>query len=143
MAVDEVEQASGILRNMAGRAREGWDKMRRMLDGKKLVWKGSTGKMVAVEKDRESVAGEKETLNLEEELMGGTVEIIREGVEKEVSRDEDRMSMSGREAMEDGRTWIFWTELIRRREMRNWKQRWETRRKGREEKTTQRAERLD
>ncbi len=37
MAVDEVEQASGILRNMAGRAREGWDRMRRMLEGKKLV----------------------------------------------------------------------------------------------------------
>jgi hypothetical protein len=52
---------------------------------------------VAVEKDRESGSGEKETLNLEEELVGGTVEIIREEKEKEESREDDRRSMTGRD----------------------------------------------
>jgi hypothetical protein len=95
MAVDETEQASGILRNMAGKAREGWLRMRRMLDGKKLVWKGSTGRMVAVEKDKEGDSGEKESLNLEEELVGGTVEIIREERGTEMSREDDRRSTIG------------------------------------------------
>jgi hypothetical protein len=50
MAVDKNEQASGILRNVADRVREGWDRMKKMLEGKKLVWKGSSGK-VAVARD--------------------------------------------------------------------------------------------
>ncbi len=81
MAVEETEQAGGILRNMAGRAKEGWERMRMMLEGKKLVWKGSSGRMVAVAKEKEGVEGK--VMNLEEEMDGGTVEI-----EKEVSKEE-------------------------------------------------------
>jgi hypothetical protein len=61
--------------------------MKRMLEGKKLVWKGSTGNMVAVERDRESEVDGGRALNLEEELMGGMVEIIREGMAEGLVQD--------------------------------------------------------
>ncbi len=67
--------------------KEGWDRMKRMLEGKKLVWKGSTGNMVAVERDRESEVDRGRALNLEEELMGGTVEIISEGMAEGLVED--------------------------------------------------------
>jgi hypothetical protein len=81
MAVEETEQAGGILRNMAGRAKDGWERMRRMLEGKKLVWKGSSGRMIAVAKETEGV--EDKVMDLEEEMDGRTVEI-----EKEVNEEE-------------------------------------------------------
>ncbi len=34
MVVEESGQASGVFRNMAGKARGGWDRMRKMLEGK-------------------------------------------------------------------------------------------------------------
>jgi hypothetical protein len=95
MVVEENEQAGGILRSMAGRAKEGWDKMRKMLEGKKLVWKGNSGRIVAVTKEREGL--EEKDMNLEDEMEGGTVEI-----EKEVSEEEtvsgDGVSLRSRDA---------------------------------------------
>ncbi len=82
MAVEENEQAGGILRNMAGRAKEGWDRMKRILDGKKLVWKGSSGRMVAVDKEKEIVGTGDKVLDLEEELDGGWWRLRRKGMKK-------------------------------------------------------------
>ncbi len=78
MAVDESAQASGLMRNMTEKARGGWEKMKRMLEGKKLVWKGSSGKMVAVTKDEDMEKMDRMVVSLEDEMDGGTVELIGE-----------------------------------------------------------------
>jgi hypothetical protein len=96
MAVDENEQAGGIMKSMAGRAKDGRDRMKRMLERKKLVWKGSSGMMVAVAKERVSGGMEDKGLDLEEEMDGGTVEIEKEENEDESGCGEGR-SLSGRE----------------------------------------------
>jgi hypothetical protein len=96
MAVEENEQAGGILRSMAGRAKEGWERMRKMLDGKKLVWKGNSGRIVAVTKEREGV--EDKDMNVEDELDGGTVEIEREESGEETVSGGDGVSLRSRDA---------------------------------------------
>ncbi len=49
LVVEDSRQASGLFRSVADRAKDGWGKMRKILEGKKLVWKGSTGKLVVVD----------------------------------------------------------------------------------------------
>jgi hypothetical protein len=96
MAVEENEQAGGILRNMAGRAKEGWEKMRRMLEGKRLVWKGNSGKIVAVTKERDGM--EDKDMNMEDEMDGGTLEIEREEGGEEMGIGGDGVSIRSRDA---------------------------------------------
>ncbi len=78
MRVEEHGQASGVFRSMAGKAREGWDRMKKMLDGKKLIWKGNTGRMVAISENLAGSMEEGVAVDIGEELEGGTVEIVRE-----------------------------------------------------------------
>jgi hypothetical protein len=54
LVVEDSRQASGLFRSMADKAKDGWGKMRKILEGKKLVWKGSTGKLVVVDRERET-----------------------------------------------------------------------------------------
>jgi hypothetical protein len=68
--------------------------MKRMLEGKKLVWKRSTGKMVAVVKEKEGGLMEERGVNLE--MIGGTVEIEREEKDEETEKGEGR-GLSSRE----------------------------------------------
>ncbi len=58
LVVEDIGQASGLFWSVADRAKDGWGKMRKILEGKKLVWKGSTGRLLVV--DRERKMGEKE-----------------------------------------------------------------------------------
>ncbi len=63
---------------MSERARDGWGKLRRVLEGKRLVWKGNTGRMVIVSGEKEEGEGGEGVASLEEEMTGGTVEIVEE-----------------------------------------------------------------
>jgi hypothetical protein len=99
MAVDENAQASGMIRSMAEKAKGGWDRMKKMLEGKRLVWKGSSGKMVAVTKDVDTKKAEERVVDLEDEMDGGTVELVGEEGEEEMEVS-DGGSASGRETKE-------------------------------------------
>ncbi len=55
--VEETGQASGVFRSMAGKAKDGWDRLKKTLDGKKLIWKGSTGRMVVVDQEKADRGG--------------------------------------------------------------------------------------
>jgi hypothetical protein len=81
MAVDDNAQASGMMRSMAEKARE---RMKRMLEGKKLVWKGSSGKMVAMSQDRDVKRADGMVVNLDDEMVGGTVELVGEEEEEDM-----------------------------------------------------------
>jgi hypothetical protein len=81
LVVEDSRQASGLFRSMADKAKDGWGKMRKILEGKKLVWKGSTGKLVVVDRERETGDNGGE-VSLEEEMVGGTVEVLGEEVER-------------------------------------------------------------
>ncbi len=98
MVVEETGQASGMFRSMAGKAKDSWDRMKRMLDGKKLIWKGSTGRMVVVDQEKADRGREGMTVDIVEEMKGGTVEIVRENEEKGGDETEDRGSSSGTES---------------------------------------------
>jgi hypothetical protein len=78
LAVDEGSQASELLRTVTERAKDGWGKIRKVLEGKRLVWKGNTGKMVLVGGEKEVGEGGDGVASLEEEMIGGTVEIVEE-----------------------------------------------------------------
>jgi hypothetical protein len=79
--------------------------MRKMLEGKKLIWKGSTGRMVAVSEEKVEGTEEVVAVDIVEELEGGTVEIVREEHGKEGGVDE-QCSLSGTETGSGG-----WAEL--------------------------------
>ncbi len=76
MVVEETGQASGMFRSMAGKAKDSWDRMKRKLDGKKLIWK--EGRMVVVDQEKEDRGREGMTVDIVEEMKGGTVEIVGE-----------------------------------------------------------------
>jgi hypothetical protein len=67
-----------------------------MLDGKKLVWKGNSGRIVAVTKEREGL--EDKDMNVGDEMEGGTVEIERECSGEETVSGEDGVSLRSRDA---------------------------------------------
>jgi hypothetical protein len=121
MRVEELGQASGVFRNMAGKAREGWDRMKKMLEGKKPIWKGNTGRMVAVS---ESLVGamEEVAVDLGEELEGGTVEIVRE----ELGDEEVGLNSAAKvkRVQVGGRDLTSWTTLRLKKGIRNWTQKW-------------------
>jgi hypothetical protein len=94
LVVEEKRQASGLLRTMADKARGGWEKMRKVLDGKKIVWRGSTGKIVVI--DENAVVGEGEgEIGFEEEMEGGTVEMVGEEADSVERKADSGASATG------------------------------------------------
>jgi hypothetical protein len=91
MVVEESGQrkmASSMLDTVADKAREGWTKIKKMLEGKRIS--GDSGKLVVEEGGgRESLDKNSEW---EEEVMGGTVEVE---VEEESELQGDEESMDG------------------------------------------------
>jgi hypothetical protein len=87
LVVEDSGQASGLFRSVVDRAKDGWGKMRKILEGKKLVWKGSTGRLVVVERERKTGENEGE-VSLEKEMVGGTVAVLGEEVEEEKEVEE-------------------------------------------------------
>jgi hypothetical protein len=69
---------------MAGKAKSGWEKVKRMMEGKKMArLDGGGGKLVVTEGDR-MVEAVSTRMEWDEEIMGGTVEI-----EEEVGGEDD------------------------------------------------------
>jgi hypothetical protein len=122
MRVEEHGQASGVFRSMAGKAKEGWDRMKKMLDGKKLIWKGNTGRMVAISENLAGSMEEGVAVDIGEELEGGTVEIVRE--EQGKLRWELNSAARVKRGQVDGQGLIFWTALKLKNGIKNWTQNW-------------------
>ncbi len=87
MVVEETghrKTASNMVDTVAGKAREGWAKIKKMLEGKRI--RRDSGKLFVEEK------GSKETPDRnsewEEEVMGGTVEVEVEEESGEQGEDE-------------------------------------------------------
>ncbi len=85
LVVEDNGQASGLFRNITEKAKDGWGKMRKILEGRKLVWKGSTGKVVVMDQDKR-VNEEVGEVNVGEEWSGGTVEVMEDKVDVEEER---------------------------------------------------------
>jgi hypothetical protein len=88
MAVEEAghgKTASNMIGLMAGKAKSGWEKVKHMMEGKRMArMDGGSGRLVVSEGDRKAEAVSTR-MEWDEEIMGGTVE-----VEEEVEGEDDR-----------------------------------------------------
>jgi hypothetical protein len=87
MAVEESStntQASRLIGAMAG-----WEKVKRLLDGKKIMVKGNRGTLVVVDEEtQEEEEGLSEKAEWDEEVMGGTVVVEDERVDLDEDREQ-------------------------------------------------------
>jgi hypothetical protein len=108
MEVDsDKEQASGskTLDKVVSKAKEGWRKVKQLLEGKSLVREKNSGRVVVKEKVGEKENEEKEVMEeWEENLMGGEVVVevttVGEREEGSVASEESKGTIAGFEFLE-------------------------------------------
>ena len=101
MVVEETgvrKQASGMLERLAGRAKEGWEKVKTMLEGKKVTWRGDGGMMLLEKRGVVGLEGESEDGTMrewEDEWEEDDIVTVTElGIEEEEGRDDESKGRS-------------------------------------------------
>ncbi len=98
MAVEEPgygKTASNVLGMMAGKAKSGWEKVKGMMEGKRMArLEGGSGSFVVSEGDKKAEAVSTR-LEWDEEIMGGTVEIEEEDDREEDGKERDETRSTG------------------------------------------------
>jgi hypothetical protein len=84
----------GVMGRMVNKAKDGWSRIKSLLEGKKLVRQDASGKLLLKEKEDYGKEREEVMEEWEEDMMGGVIEIEEEEVrsEKGSDRGSDRVS---------------------------------------------------
>ncbi len=103
MAVEEERRsntASKLFGSMTGRAKEGWSKVKKLMEGKRVTGAENGGIVIVGEGDESDQAKLDRREEWDEKVMGGTVEI--EEVESETGDDEEKRTDG---SLGSGETW--------------------------------------
>jgi hypothetical protein len=86
--------SGGVIGKMVNKAKDGWGRIKCLLEGKKLVRQTASGKLLL--KEREEVGKEIEVVmeEWEEDKMGGVIEIEEEEIRSEKGSDKGSDSVS-------------------------------------------------
>ncbi len=97
----------GVMERMVSKAKDGWSKVKGLLEGKKLVRQNANGKVVLKKEEECGKETEEVMEEWEEDKMGGVVEIE----EEEVRSDRGSEKGSETESMRRGRGFEFLKDL--------------------------------
>jgi hypothetical protein len=86
----------GVMGRMVSKAKDGWSRIKSLLEGKKLVRQNASGKLLLKEKEEDGRESEVVMEEWEEDKMGGVIEIEEEEVRSEKGSDKgsDRVSIT-------------------------------------------------